>query len=215
MEGKLYKAQNLENGLIYIGATTKGIDIRRKDHEQKSNGSNKNEFQKAISTYGADAFTWTQVDTAESIDELAQKEQDYIYEYNSKKEGYNTSIGGEFQKTVYKYSLHDGAYIEKYKCLTDAAITVNSTKQHISRACLSVNNTYKGYYWSYKFIEPFKAGNDNRKKAVIQYTLDGDEIARFNSVAEASKQCNLSKSTISRVCRGERKSGGGYSWNYS
>lgn len=211
----IYKAQNLENGLIYIGATTKDINTRKKDHECKSNGINKNEFQEAISTYGADAFIWEQVDTTQSIDELAQKEQEYIYEYNSKTEGYNESIGGEFQKTVYKYSLKDGACIEKYNCLTDAAITVNSTKQHISRACLSVNKMYKGFYWSYLYKVPFEPENDDRKKAVVQYTLAGEEVAKFVSVAEASRQCNLSRSTIARVCRGERKKGGGYYWEYS
>ena len=210
----IYKAQNQENGLVYIGATTKSINKRKNDHENKSCNVIKNDFQEAISTYGADAFTWEQIATADSTDELAQKEKEYIYEYNSKDEGYNSDCGGGIKKSVYKYTLA-GKLFDTFDDLTRAGESIGTTKQHISRACLSVNKTFGGFYWSYEYKEPFVPDNDTRKKEVIQYSLDGNEIAKFNSVAEASRKCNLSKSAISRVCRGERKHGGGYHWCYS
>ena len=210
----IYKAQNQENGLVYIGATTKSINKRKNDHENKSCNVIKNDFQEAISTYGVDAFTWEQVATAQSTDELAQKEKEYIYEYNSKDEGYNSDCGGGIKKSVYKYTL-EGNLLDKFNDLTSAGDSIGTTKQHISRACLSVNKTYQGYYWSYEYKESFVPDSDNRKKEVVQYSLDGEEIAKYSSVADASRQCNISKSTISRVCREERKSGGGYYWEYS
>ncbi|WP_394345717.1 hypothetical protein [Gelidibacter gilvus] len=39
-------------------------------------------------------------------------------------------------------------------------------------------------------------------------------IAEYESVAEASRQTGISKSCISKVCRGERKQSGGYIWKY-
>lgn len=39
-------------------------------------------------------------------------------------------------------------------------------------------------------------------------------IARYNSVSDASVQTGLSKTTISRACRGERDQTGGYIWGY-
>ena len=210
----IYKAQNLENGLIYIGATTKDIDVRRIDHIKKSNTINRNEFQEAISTYGAGSFTWEQIDTAQSIDELAQKEQDYIYEYNSKKDGYNASIGGEFQKTVYQYSIDDGSLLWKYDCLENAGNAVNANKKQMSKVCLSVNKYYQGYYWSYVYQEPFEITVDRRRKLVGQFTEEGMHVKTFNSVSEASKMTEINKTSIAKVCREERKTSGGFCWKY-
>jgi group I intron endonuclease len=211
----IYKVTNTVDGSVYIGATTKKIEERKKDHIYKSNNEYRNDFHEAISTYGAEAFTWEQEDTAETIDILAQKEKEYIYTYNSLDKGYNTDSGGGFKKTVYQYNIDDGSLVATHNSLKEAGEVVNTTKQHISRACLSVNKKYKNYYWSYEYKVPFKADNDNRKKEVYQYTLDKEFIRKYTSVAEASRHCNLSKSTISRVCRGERKSGGGYYWEYN
>lgn len=210
----IYKAQNNENGYIYIGATTKEIKTRKLDHLQKSNANSTIEFHQAIYTYGSDAFTWEQVDTAQSNDELALKEKQYIYQYNSQENGYNNDQGGGFRKTVYKYSLKDGSFLEQFECLNDAGVSVNSTKKQISKACLSVNNIHKGYYWNYEFIEPFKSKYDKRNKEVFQMDNNGNIISKFKSVKLASVETSTNKTSIAKVCRGERKSAGGYYWKY-
>jgi hypothetical protein len=92
----IYKAQNIINNQVYIGATTNSVAQRKLDHLERANRGEEGKFQQAISTFGAGAFEWEQIDTATSIDELAQLEQKYVYEYNSKKEGYNSSIGGVY-----------------------------------------------------------------------------------------------------------------------
>ena len=96
--------------------------------------------------------------------------------------------------------------------MQDAANTVDSDKKSISRACLNVNNQFAGYYWSYEKIEPFVPKKDKRKKKVYQYSLDGKFIACYNSIAEASKITEVNKSSIAKVCRGERKAAGDYKW---
>jgi len=211
----IYKAENTSTGEVYIGATSLTIEVRKKDHIKKALNGEETKFYEAISTYGSDTFKWEQVDTASSVDELAQKEKEYILEFNSKKDGYNSDEGGGIKKSVYKYDLENGNLIETYKCLEKAALSINESKQGISSACLSVNNTYKGYYWSYILKEPFEPQKDTRKKEVIQYTLDGLVVSEFKSVAEASKETEINKNCISKVCRGERKSAGNYVWCYS
>ncbi|HEY9170306.1 MAG TPA: NUMOD1 domain-containing DNA-binding protein [Lutibacter sp.] len=166
-----------------------------------------------FSTYGAGAFEWIQIDTASSIDELAQKEKQYIFEYDAKESGYNSDEGGGFKKTVYQYNL-DGSLINSYCCLQDAGNAVNAMKQDISRASLSVNKLFKGFYWSYNFTELFKPEPDARKKEVLQYAVEGNFVANYVSVAEASRQTGLSKTCISRACRGERTISGGFIWRY-
>lgn len=210
----IYKAENEKNNLIYVGSTTRSVEERKKDHIQKANKATGHQFHEAIATYGQEAFTWEQIDTASSMDELAKKEKEYILEYNSKEDGYNTDAGGGFKKTVYKYDLDAGELVAVFETLTEAALTVNSIKQSISRACLNVNNTYRGFYWSYDLVTKFTPNKDKRRKEVAQFAFDGTLIDKFKSVTEASKQTGINKSSIAKCCRGLQKSSGDYIWKY-
>lgn len=209
----IYKAENVTTGQIYIGATTQSIKNRKNDHIQKSNTGSNYKFHNAINTFGSDSFNWVQIDTATSTDELAAKEIKYISENNSFENGYNSDKGGGIKKTVYQYNLY-GDLANAFEDLTSAAQTIDVRKQDISRACWSVNHTLGGYLWSYEYKEPFIVEPDNRKKQVVQYDLDGEEIARFISASEASRKTGVSKTCITRCCRGERENSGGFIWNY-
>ena len=63
--------------MTYIGATKDDIGTRKRDHIQKANKETGHQFQEAIGTYGPEAFSWIQVDTVNSTDELARKEKEY------------------------------------------------------------------------------------------------------------------------------------------
>lgn len=210
----IYKVTNIFTQEVYIGATTKSIEERKIDHIQKSNKKVGSYFQEAIGTYGPDAFSWEQIDTASSIDELASKEIRYISECDALENGYCGDKGGGFKKTVYKYNL-DGSLNAKFENLTLASETVGVRKQDISRACWNVNQSLGGYLWSYENLEVLVPELDNRKKEVIQSSLDGNFIAQYISVAEASREIGVSKTCISRCCRQERENSGGFLWEYS
>ena len=155
-------------GESYIGATTKSIDERKADHLRKSNNGVGTYFQEAIGTYGSDAFTWEQIDTAITINELAEKEAEYILKYNSFEKGYNSNKGsGGFKKKVYQYSLETGELLNYYDDLTSAGIAVNATKKSISNVCLNIDKTCKGYYWSYSSTNESFSSTDLRKKEVF------------------------------------------------
>ncbi|MDQ8011389.1 MAG: GIY-YIG nuclease family protein [Flavobacterium nitrogenifigens] len=209
----VYKVTNKETGEAYIGATTKSIEERKADHIQKANNGTGSYFHQAISTYGTEVFAWEQIDTASTTDELAQKESKYILENNTKEEGYNGDKGGGIKKTVYKYNL-DGSLNATFDNLTSAGNSINVRKQDISRACLGVSHTLGGYLWSYDYKEPYIIKPDNRKKQIMQCNLKEEELARYISASEASKITGISKTCITRCCRGERKNSGGYIWKY-
>ena len=209
----IYKAQNTFTGETYIGATTKSLEERKTDHLQKADKKVGSYFQEAIGTYGPDAFIWEQIDIASSNDELASKEIMYISEYEALENGYNSDKGGGIKKTVYKYNL-DGSLNATFEDLTTASETISVRKQDISRACWSVNHTLGGYLWSYDKMETFAAENDSRKKKVVQSFLDGNLVAKYISVAEASKETGISKTCIARCCRGEREQSKGFLWKY-
>lgn len=52
------------------------------------------------------------------------------------------------------------------------------------------------------------------KKRVAQLTKDGLFIKEFVNITEAAKETGAIRQHISKCCKGERKSTGGYSWRY-
>lgn len=210
----IYKVVNTKTNEVYIGGTTKSIEERKTDHLQKANKKVGSYFQEAIGTYGSDAFTWEQIDTASNNDELASKEIKYISEFDALENGYNSDKGGGIKKTVYQYNL-DGSLNTSFEDLTTAGNSINVHKQDISRACWNVNHSLGGYFWSYDKMGTFIPDNDNRKKEVTQSSIDCKLVAQFISVAEASRKTGISKTSIAKCCRGERKSSGGFIWKYN
>jgi group I intron endonuclease len=208
----VYKVTNQETGKSYIGVTTRSIEERKADHIQKATKGTGSYFQEAIGTYPLNAFSWQQIDTANSINELAEKEKQYILQYNSQEQGYNSDCGGGFNKIVYQFDL-EGNLIASFNGLKEIQLTLGHDKRRVSNASLTAT-VWKGSYWSYSLNNTFKPSVDNRKKQVIQYSLDREILARYNSVAEASLETGISKTSISRCCRGERKSSSGFLWKY-
>ena len=212
--GVIYSATNKENNKIYIGATTNSLTSRKQDHIQKSNTGAGHDFQQAIWTYGADNFNWKEVDTATTVTELAQKERYYIEKFDSFNNGYNSDKGGGFKKPIYQYTL-TGDLVTTFDCLSDAAKTVHVDKKTISKICLSVNQTFDGYLWSYRFQEPYRPIiKDRRSKEVLQLSTNNKLLATFNSIVEASKITGIHKSSIAKCCRNEREKAGGYIFKF-
>ena len=215
MEDKysIYKAENVENGWVYIGSTTSTVEERQMDHVQKATKGTGHQFQEAIGTYGPDSFIWEQIDTASTMNELAKKEKEYIIEYNSLEEGYNQDSGGGFKKLVYQYNTN-GTLNTTHLDLSSAANAVNATVKKMSKVCLSINQSLGGFFWSYHLVDDFIPNKDKRRKEVLQIDLESNVVAHFKSVAEASKQTGFSKSPIAKTCRGEQEQSGGYFWKY-
>ena len=212
--GIIYSVKNRVTGEYYIGASQDDVETRKKDHITKAKNGTGHQFHEAIATHNLSAFEWNQVDTANDVNELAEKEKKYIFEYDSLNSGMNGDSGGGFKKNVYQYDILNGKLLKTFESLENAGISVNSTKQQISSACLSVNQTYKGFYWSYEYREPFKPNIDKRKKEIMQLDVAGSMIAKYISVAEASRKTGISKTCLSRVCRGERNQTHGFVFKF-
>lgn len=100
MVGIIYKATNTINGKVYIGQTKQDFESRKRYHYFYMNQGVDFVFYRALRKYGWDNFHWEIIDTANSEDELDNKEifwishlKSYIYDENSN--GYNMTLGGE------------------------------------------------------------------------------------------------------------------------
>lgn len=55
----------------------------------------------------------------------------------------------------------------------------------------------------------------HRLKKVYQYSINGDFIAEYESMTEASKKVGISSGQLSDCCRGKHKTGKGFVWSYT
>ena len=86
----IYKITNIQNNKVYIGQTIRPIEQRLKRHFNDAlNNILDTHFARAIRKYGKENFIIEQIDTAQTQDELNQKERYWIQYYNSVNDGYN------------------------------------------------------------------------------------------------------------------------------
>lgn len=52
-------------------------------------------------------------------------------------------------------------------------------------------------------------------KPIVQFTKNGEFIARYESITEASKSTNIDNSHIGKVANGKEKSAGGFLWRWA
>ena len=96
--GYIYKIK-FPNGKHYIGLTTTSLKRRQEQHKQCANQGDTKCLYNALRKYDmVDLFELIEIDTADTLKELCEKEIRYIEEYNSyykNGNGYNMTYGGE------------------------------------------------------------------------------------------------------------------------
>lgn len=205
----VYKATNKINNKIYIGITTKTLEYRKSIHKKDSK-SKDTYFYRAIRKHGFDNFEWEVIDTAQSIEELHEKEVAYIKKYDSfdnKVNGYNTTSGGE---SLYRITEAERkSRSERAKGENNPMYGVPSPmkgKQFSNEHKQKISNALKGSY-----REHVVGGNNPAAKRVRNIDT-GEE---FDTLTDAGKSCNKSRQNIGVACRSNRtKTAGGFHWEY-
>ena len=102
--GIIYLA-TFPNGKYYVGQTFHTLEVRANEHKRSQNRYNY-PFYKAMKKYGFENIKWEIIDTAETREELDEKEKYYIDLYRSSVyfsncNGYNVTLGGSGSKVMY------------------------------------------------------------------------------------------------------------------
>ncbi len=118
------------------------------------------------------------------------------------------------KRKVVQYSL-EGEKIKEFVSISEAAKSINVHTSVIIRVCQGKANTSGGYVWKYEGDEPpvTKVKRGSAVK-VEQLTMEGAPIKIWTCISDAARSLNISDSHISSVCKGKRKSTGGFRWRY-
>lgn len=232
----IYKITNKINNHAYIGLS---IDIERRWKEHKKMKYRACIYD-AFIKYGIENFQFTILEECQK-DKLNEQEKYWIAYYDTYKNGYNSTSGGEGgygngnRRSVVQYDL-EGNFIQTFESISEAerVLGIKPKTSNITKVCQ--NNAYEsnGYQWRYlneeidyqlnieksPLKEKLKQGSQNGHKnriyistKVAQCDKNTHQIIKiFNSVKEASKITGICFTSIYKVCNGTRNSAGGYYW---
>lgn len=131
MNSGVYKITNIKNNKIYIGVS-RNLGKRRKEHKYRlsANRHVNKLLQSDFNKYGENSFSFEILEIA-PVEKLYVLEKYYIEKYDSYKNGYNMTIGG------------DGSY---------GHAVSDKTKKHLSEINTGINNPN----WGRKLSEDHK-----------------------------------------------------------
>lgn len=215
MDIKIYKIVNDINDKIYVGKTSLTIEERFKQHKRDSAKEKieKRPLYNAMKKYGIEHFH------IELIEECNWKESDkrekyWIKYYDSYKNGYNATLGGD-GKILYDYEEIEfllkernttKEICEKIGCSTDIVYNISKISNipltikdnELKQKMLSSKRKVAQYDLNGKFIQIFESYNDAGK-----WLLKENKIKNLNSGV---------RSHIGEAAKGKRKTAYKYIW---
>jgi group I intron endonuclease len=94
-KGRIYKIINKENGLVYIGCTIYSLKKRFNEHIHRCFKTDyKSKLYNSIKKYGVENFVIELIDECD-LNIIYETEKKYIEQYDSFKNGLNSTLGGE------------------------------------------------------------------------------------------------------------------------
>ena len=116
-------------------------------------------------------------------------------------------------RPVRQYSL-DGEFIKEFDSMNSAAKVVGTSRDSVFRVCSGITSSTSGYV--FKFSNATDTIKRTKKKVVPIYLLlkGGKKRLYEGGAPEAALELKLHTANIHKVCKGERKATGGYSFEY-
>lgn len=209
------------NNKRYIGITSQEPERR-----WRKNGEGYKDhlyFWRAIQKYGWDNFRHDILYVNLTKEEAEKKEIELIANYNSNNIyfGYNMSIGGESGSKGYKYTDEQRSRLSEIrKGEKNGMYGKHHSKETIEKERMSHLRENLSEDTIYKMSIAKRGKKRDRKSVEKQIATISNKVicletsAVYNGTKEAGKLNNIDPSCISKVCRGERKTAGGFHWCY-
>ena len=228
-EWSVYKHTS-PNGKIYIGITHQKPEKRWLcGYGYKSN----HHFWNAISKFGWNNFDHEIIASGLTQKQAEQMEKDLVRKYNStdKNFGYNVAEGGHVLTEASRKKIGDTRKERGIKPWNTGRHLEQKTKDKISRANKGNRNHVVWTEEQKEKVRATKAGEKNpnygkpmreetkqrllavNEIPVVQICDDGERV--YSSAKEAGDKTGIANCNITRVCKGQRATAGGFAWRYA
>ena len=172
---------NKTNDKVYVGKTIYG-DNPNKRWKNGSGYRTQSYFYRAINKYTWDGFEHKIVASLLTKEEAINFEKLLIKLYNARnpKHGYNCTNGGEGMEGYH----------------------------HTEESKLKQINSMKKYYSNPEYIQNMR--DVSHKRVILQFTLDGIFVNKYESAMEVERQLGVLNATVSKCAFNQLPSAGGY-----
>lgn len=190
--GSIYIIRNIVNNKVYIGQTTQLVEERFKQHMKPCAEKFNYKIYKAIAKYGKDKFYYDIIEEKIPINKLNEKEIFYIELFDSFKNGYNSTKGGDGRLLNKIDDVEEIVHkLEKGHRVEDICNEYNCCRETISRSLkrIGIKNakSIQG-----KVDRGFKKINREKVKELYMQGLTHTEIAN---------KLNINQRSVSRIVK--------------
>ena len=198
--GGVYRIVNNVNDKLYIGSSIH-VNKRLYEHQStlKSNCHHNSHLQRAWNKYGEDSFSFEILEVIDGdTDTLRKREQYWIDYYKS----YNFNVGYNISHSAMGNSGSEVSEETKEKIRQKTSGELNHFygKRHTAETKKKMRKNHVDV----------SGGNHPRATPVLCVELN----AVFDCTRDAERQLGINHAHISACCKGQRKTAGGYHWNY-
>lgn len=137
----VYRYVNKKNGKSYIGVTSR-LDERKMEHARANKAL---VFHRAIKKHGLESFTFYILLEVDSWEDACLAEQQFIVKYDSYRNGYNSTMGG------------DGSFGRKGELCVASKLTEEVVRSIITDSCCATEAAKK-YGTTRKNVEAIRNG---------------------------------------------------------
>ena len=197
----IYAIKNKTNGKMYIGKTEYTNPIRRfKIHlaERKKSRCKGRALYRALNQYGVENFEFQILEETTS-DLASEREQYYIQLYDTYKNGYNETLGGDGTPYV-QFEVEE--ILRRYQdgqSLKQIAADLSHDTSSIRKILIEHNIPIRRIY---------------SNKPVAQIDPNTNTVVQIFESASAAEQTIPTGKHINQACKGSYKTAGGYKWEY-
>lgn len=191
LKNVIYMITNKKNNKIYIGSAA-FFDKRVGDHvtNLRKNRHHNIHLQRAWNEYGEENFSFRILETVDTKENLRNREQYYI--------------------DLYKPFIHTIGYN-----MCPLAERNRFGMKMPESAKIKIGNFWRGKKHSeQRKLETKKRVTILQGKPIVVFDREGNILYEFPSMSEASRQLNISITTISLHCNSKRRHGLKYNFKY-
>jgi hypothetical protein len=214
-----------------------GLDIKRRQRagtgiimKKNKPSLNKSNSPRAVVQYSLNGEKITEYESVtqaaravhsspSNIREIIKKElkqiNGFVYRYKGDRY-YGEHADFSYEKPVTQYSV-EGKKLALYPSVKEAGLKTGIDADTISKCALRKFRTGSGYVWRYQgdsYRGEYKGMIKNKARPVIQYTLEGKIINRFDSVSQASIKTGFTPGTLMDCAKKKSKISHGYVWRF-
>jgi len=197
-KGIIYKATS-PSGNAYIGQTIQGLKLRMQDHRKsafnKNNKSYNTKLCMAIRKYGFKSFTWEVLIHDVLVCDLNKHERKFIRYYDSFKNGYNGTPGGDGRGRVMSDSTK-----KKLSLTNKGKKHTKETKEKLSKINSGENAPMFGKKLTKEQIEKFSGEKHGNAKFTWDIVKEIRQIVNEDScISDLAIRFGVTGSAITKI----------------